>query len=180
MVSTYKSDHFSRTCKCTFNQLVQDWTIENLVRIMTVTKLLPEGRTPSGRHGIQHDDLSIMTLSIFCSFEYQYAESRNFSNVTLSVVFLSVIMLNVVAPPEWRQQQQMSGSLVRSISPRKKTDVWMNLKTFYDNHRHLRNIDCLSFVMCRLLVPVLIVNRLLFFFFCCGHLQNYWSKQGRG
>jgi hypothetical protein len=41
------------------------------------------------------------------------------------------------------------------------------------DHRHLRNIDCLSFVMCRLLVPVLIVNRLLFFFFHCGHLQNY-------
>jgi hypothetical protein len=33
--------------------------------------------------------------------------------------------------------------------------------------------------MCQLLAPVLIVNRLLFFFFCCGHLQNYWSKQGR-
>ncbi len=49
------------------------------------------------------------------------------------------------------------------------------------NHRLLRNIDCLSFVMCPLLVPVLIVNRLLFFsfFFCCSHLQNYWSKQGR-
>ncbi len=48
-------------------------------------------------------------------------------------------------------------------------------------HRHLRNIDCLSFVMCRLLAPVLIVNMLLFFFFffCCGHLQNHWSKQGR-
>jgi len=37
------------------------------------------------------------------------------------------------------------------------------------NHRHLSNIDCLSFVMCLLLAPVLIVNRLLFFFFCCGH-----------
>ncbi len=49
------------------------------------------------------------------------------------------------------------------------------------NHRHLRNIDCLSFVMCPLLASVLIINRLLFFFFffCCGHLQNYWSKQGR-
>jgi hypothetical protein len=46
-------------------------------------------------------------------------------------------------------------------------------------HRHLRNIDRLSFVMCPILAPVLIVNRLLFFFFCCGHLQNYWSKQGR-
>ncbi len=48
-------------------------------------------------------------------------------------------------------------------------------------HRHLRNIDCLSFVMCRLLALVLIVNRLLFFFFFsrCSHLQNYWSKQGR-
>ncbi len=40
-------------------------------------------------------------------------------------------------------------------------------------HRHLSNIDCLSFVMCPLLVPVLIVNRLLFFFFYCGCLQNY-------
>jgi hypothetical protein len=40
------------------------------------------------------------------------------------------------------------------------------------HHRHLRNIDCLSFVMCWLLGPVLIVNRLLFFlfFFCCGQL----------
>jgi hypothetical protein len=47
------------------------------------------------------------------------------------------------------------------------------------SHRHLRNIDCLSFVMCPLLAPVLIVNRLLFFFFCCGYLQNYCSKQGR-
>ncbi len=47
------------------------------------------------------------------------------------------------------------------------------------NHRHLRNIDCLSFVMCLLLAPVLIVIRILFFFFCCSHLQNYWSKQGR-
>jgi hypothetical protein len=49
------------------------------------------------------------------------------------------------------------------------------------DHRHLRNIDSLSFVMCRLLAPVLIVNRILFFFFffCCSHLQNYWSKQGR-
>jgi len=41
-------------------------------------------------------------------------------------------------------------------------------KTFFpfvsDVHRHLRNIDCLSFVMCRLLAPVLIVNRLLFLF----------------
>jgi len=46
-------------------------------------------------------------------------------------------------------------------------------------HRHLRNIDYLSFVMCQLLVSVLIVNRFLFFFFCCGHLQNYWNKQGR-
>ncbi len=35
--------------------------------------------------------------------------------------------------------------------------------------------------MCPLLALVLIVNRLLFFFFffCSGHLQNYWSKQGR-
>ncbi len=33
-------------------------------------------------------------------------------------------------------------------------------------HRHLSNIDCLSFVMCPLLAPVLVVNRLLFFFFC--------------
>ncbi len=47
--------------------------IKILVRIMTVTKLLPEGRTLNGRHGIQHDDLSIMTLSIFHSTEYQYA-----------------------------------------------------------------------------------------------------------
>ncbi len=31
-------------------------------------------------------------------------------------------------------------------------------------HRHLRNIDSLSFVMCPLLAPVLIVNRLLFLF----------------
>ncbi len=45
------------------------------------------------------------------------------------------------------------------------------------NHRHLRNIDCLSFVMCLLLALVLIVIRLLFF--CCSHLQNYLSKQGR-
>ncbi len=56
----------------------------------------------------------------------------------------------------------------------KCTMIWLH-------HRHLRYIDCLSFVMCLLLAPVLIVNRLLFsfFFFCCGHLQNYWSKQGR-
>ncbi len=33
--------------------------------------------------------------------------------------------------------------------------------------------------MCPLLGPVLIGNRLLFFFFCCSHLRNYWSKQGR-
>ncbi len=35
--------------------------------------------------------------------------------------------------------------------------------------------------MCPLIAPVLIVNKLpfFFFFFCCGHLQNYWSKQGR-
>jgi hypothetical protein len=33
--------------------------------------------------------------------------------------------------------------------------------------------------MCPLLAPVLIAIRLLFFLFCCGHLQNYWSKQGR-
>jgi hypothetical protein len=35
--------------------------------------------------------------------------------------------------------------------------------------------------MCRLLAPVLIVHRLhlFFFFFCCGNLQNYWSKQGK-
>ncbi len=48
-------------------------------------------------------------------------------------------------------------------------------------HRHLSNIDFLSFVMCPLLVPVKLVNRLLFFFFffCCGCLQNYWNKQGR-
>ncbi len=51
----------------------------------------------------------------------------------------------------------------------------------WGHHRHLRNIDCPSFVMCPLLALVLIVNRLLFFFFffCCSHLQNYWSKQGR-
>ncbi len=46
-------------------------------------------------------------------------------------------------------------------------------------HRHLSNIDCLRFVMCPQLLPVLIVIRLLFFFFCCGCLQNHWSKQGR-
>ncbi len=32
-------------------------------------------------------------------------------------------------------------------------------------HRHLRNIDYLSFVMCHLLVPVLRVNRFFFFLF---------------
>jgi hypothetical protein len=55
---------------------------------------------------------------------------------------------------------------------------FLYLTTF---HRHLRNIDYLSFFMCRLLALVLIINRLLFFFFFfhCGHLQNYWSKQGR-
>jgi hypothetical protein len=34
------------------------------------------------------------------------------------------------------------------------------------NHRHPSNIDCLSFVMSPLLALVLIVKRLLFFFFC--------------
>jgi hypothetical protein len=33
--------------------------------------------------------------------------------------------------------------------------------------------------MCRLLEPAFIGNKLLYFLFNCGHLQNYKSKQGR-
>ncbi len=44
-------------------------------------------------------------------------------------------------------------------------------------HRHQSIIDCLSFVMCPLLAPLII--GFFSFFFCCSHLQYYWSKQGR-
>jgi hypothetical protein len=44
-------------------------------------------------------------------------------------------------------------------------------------HRHLSIIDCLSFVVCPLLAPLVLY--FFSFFFCCGHLQYSWSKQGR-
>jgi hypothetical protein len=76
---------------------------------------------------------------------------------------------------------------VQPIQPKTETEHYINCFAFFNlnqptvslGHRHLSNIDCLTFVMCPLLAPVLIVNRLLFFFFCCGRLQNYWSKQNR-
>ncbi len=56
----------------------------------------------------------------------------------------------------------------------KQLRIWF---PFSCMHRHLRIIECKSFVMSPLQATA--NNRLLFFFFCCGHLQNYWSKQGR-
>ena len=87
----------------------------------------------------------------------------------------------------WRTSHGGAPTPDKDYTPTKKRKFsTTNTQTFHtfdhrrlslerNNHRHLRNIDCLSFAMWRLIVPVLIVNRPLFFFFffCCGHLHNY-------
>jgi hypothetical protein len=59
--------------------------IKILVRIMTVTKLLPEGRTPNGRHGIQHNDL-------MCYIQHIW-RSAYFTVLSTSMLSVAIILM---------------------------------------------------------------------------------------
>ncbi len=62
------------------------------------------------------------------------------------------------------RNRKFSKPFWRSVSFGATTQAWNTLLS--GNHRLLSNTDCLSFVMCPLLAPLVIG-----FFICCGRLQ---------